>query len=317
MEPDYIFIVGLPRTGTKLMMNILENCQHRRCYITLENFFLGRVLQPGVSQKMRKIGDMSVDKNVHQFVNAMYTRKFFGAYWDQLADGSLVIDKEMVLQRILNSDRSDKAIYSILLQIHTGLSDDELVTDAILGDKSGPHLYRVPTLIEWFPQAKIVHTFRDPRAILASEHKKLLSKQDRTIGKLKAAGKKGKATFLELTKPFLSFLIVLYITLAWLYAVRLHYKYKKLYPENYRLSKFEDLVTEPEASVRRLCEFLEIEFHPTMLQPPKIDSSYSKRGGTGFDIQTLNRWKDYLKPWMSALLLLWGKKYLREFGYIR
>ncbi len=317
MEPEYVFIVGLPRTGTKLMMNVLENCQQKRCYITLENFFLGRVLQPGVRQKMRKIGDMSLDKHVHQLVEAMYTRNFFGAYWDRLADGRLVIDKEAMLQRILDSDRSDKAIYSILLQIHTGLSENEMTDGLILGDKSGPNLYRAPTLVEWFPEAKVVHTFRDPRAILASEHKKLLNKQDRDVEKLKATGKKNKAAFFKLTRPLLSLLVVLYITIAWLYAVRLHYKYKKRYPKNYYLSKFEDLVTEPEANVRKLCEFLEIEFHPTMLQPPKIDSSYSKKSGTGFDKQTLNRWKDYLKPWMSALLLLWGKKYLREFGYIR
>jgi|GEM_PF-5735334 hypothetical protein len=38
MPPRYVFIVGLPRTGTKLMQNILENAQDVKCSISPENF---------------------------------------------------------------------------------------------------------------------------------------------------------------------------------------------------------------------------------------------------------------------------------------
>jgi hypothetical protein len=311
VEPKYAFIVGLPRTGTKLMMNVLENTQDRDCNITPENFFLGRVLRPGVRQKLKQFGDLSIDSNVQRLVEAMYAGKFFGAYWDRLLNGRLAVDKDVMLERILDSDRSDKAIYSVLLEVHANVTEK-----SILGDKSGPHLYHVPTLLEWFPEARVVHTFRDPRAVLASEHKKLLAKQQRRIDRLKEAGKTGQAIFLKLTEPLSSLGIVLYITVAWLYAVRLHHKYKKLYPQNYYLSKFEDLVSQPEQSIRQLCEFLNIEFHPNMLNPPQIGSSYVGSGGTGVDKQTLSRWRTYLKPWMNGWLLLWGRKYLREFDYI-
>lgn len=297
------------------MMNILENSQDRRCYITPENFFLGRIARSGVRQKMRKIGPMSIDSNVRQFVDDMYAGKFFGAYWRGLVEGALDLKKERMLHRILDSDRTDKAIYSILLQMYREAVDKTSPDDqVILGDKSGPHLYHVPTLLEWFPEAKIIHTFRDPRAILASEHKKLLQ---RRLARLEKAGQRKQAIFLKLRRPFLSFAIVLYITTTWLYAVRLHHRYKKLYPHNYYLSKFEDLVNEPETSVRQLCQFLGLEFNRSMLNPPKVDSSYSTEKGTGFDRQTLDRWRRYLKPWMNAWLLLWGKKYLKELGYIR
>ena len=312
MEPKYIFIVGLPRTGTKLMMNLLENYQEKRCYITVENFFLGRFLKPGVRQKIKHFGTMSQDTNVKNLVDAMYNGQFFGEYWKKLANGQLNVDKNLMLQALLRSDRSDKAIYSTLLRIHTGVPNDNL-ENVIFGDKSGPHLYYVPVLLEWFPEAKVVHTFRDPRAVLASEHKKLLNKMDRQIKKAKSL----QALLLKLIKPFYSIIIVLYITTTWLYAARLHARYKQKYPTQYYLSKFEDLITQPEKSVRKLCQFLEIEFHPDMLEPPKIDSSYAKTSGTGFDTQTLNRWQFYLQPWMSGWLLFWGKKYLKEFNYIQ
>jgi hypothetical protein len=192
-----------------------------------------------------------------------------------------------------------------VLQIHTDVTDN-----TILGDKSGPHLYYVPTLMEWFPDAKVVHTFRDPRAVLAS--RLLLDRRVRA----KRKGGRLRPIWLRLTEPLLSLMTVLYVTIAWLHAARLHYKYNKRYPKNYYLSRFEDLISEPEKSVRKLCEFLEIEFDSTMLSPPKIGSSYRPDGDTGFDQQTLTRWRSRLKPWMNAWLLLWGKKYLREFGYI-
>lgn len=307
MKTRYVFIVGLPRTGTKLMRNILENAQDVKCSISPENFFLGRAIQPGIRYKMRKIGDMSDDAHVRRFVDNMYAGKFFGKYWQRLKGGSLGVDKEVMLRRILDSDRSDKGIYAVLLQVHTEVTDN-----TILGDKTGPHLYHVPTLLEWFPEAKIVHTFRDPRAILASEHKR----RYRFINN-KSIRKRLKTFPYKLLDPFLSLMVVLYITIAWLRAVKLHFEYKKRYPRNYYLSKFEDLVSEPEGSIRKLCEFLGIEFHSEMLNPEKVGSSFGPRGGTGFDEQTLHRWQDYLKPWMNTWLLLWGKKFLRELGYVR
>ncbi|HMQ50546.1 MAG TPA: sulfotransferase [Anaerolineae bacterium] len=319
MQPTYVFIVGLPRTGTKLMMNVLENCQEKACYITPENFFLGRVLRSGVRHKLRSLGDLRQDEQIRRLVDQMYTGQFFGEFWDKLAQGKIKIERRDLLRRLLVSDRSDQAIYLTLLEAYAeSLAQRPLVAEeVILGDKSGPHLYRVPTLLAWFPEAKVVHTFRDPRAVLASEHKKLLNKQGRNIAKLEIGGQIWQALFLKLTMPLFSLFVVLYITVAWLYAARLHYKYKKLYPNNYFLSKFEDLVEAPEENVRKLCGFLNIEFHPEMLSPPKIDSSYSKDAGTGFDQATLNRWRSYLKPWMNACLTLLGKKYLKSFGYIR
>ncbi|MCB0208640.1 MAG: sulfotransferase [Anaerolineae bacterium] len=302
----YVFIVGLPRTGTKLTVNVIESCPQKRCFITPENFFLGRVLRPGVRQKMQRIGDMTIDNNVRTFVDNIYAGEYFGVYWWELNAGKWGIDKETMLQRLLASDRSDKAIYEVLLQAYA----DELGDNVIIGDKSGPHLYHVPTLLEWFPDAKVIHTLRDPRAILASE----LKKSHRLLQTAK--NRKPSPLLVKLLTPILSIVIILYITIAWLYAVKLHYKYSKRYPHNYYLSKFEDLVAHPEKSVRALCQFLEIEFHPAMLAPSHIDSSYAGGQESGFDSETLSRWKEHLNPWVNSWLVFWGKKYLQEFGYI-
>ena len=77
------------------------------------------------------------------------------------------IDPASMLRRLLETDRSDAAIYQALLQ-----GENEEAEGLILGDKSGPNLYHVPTLLEWYPEAKVIHTMRDPRAVMASELKR-------------------------------------------------------------------------------------------------------------------------------------------------
>jgi hypothetical protein len=314
MASRYIFIVGLPRTGTKLMMNVLENNQEKACYITPENFFLGRFLRPGIRRQMRQLGDLSVEANLKKLVDNIYSARytiFRGDYWSELAEGKWGFDKETMFNELLDSDRSDKAIYTILLRCYANG-----VENVILGDKTGPHLYRVPTLLEWFPEAKVIHTLRDPRAVLASEHKKQLRKLRRHISEADEAGRRLQALVLRAKEVLHSMLIIVYITIAWLYAARLDRKYKKRYPNNYYLSRFEDLVSQPEESVRSLCYFLGIAFNPAMLNPPKVDSSFGPKGGAGFNTQTLNSWQSYLKPWMKRWWLLLGKKQLKEFHYI-
>ncbi len=321
MPTQYCFIVGLPRTGTKLMVSVLEGAPNKQCYIAPENFFLGRAFLPGVRKRMKRFGDLHLDRNVHLLVDAMYNRHFHGEFWDRLADGTLGIEQEAMRGAILATDRSEHAIYNILLESMAHIMTPYAMTrdkgkgSLLLGDKTGPHLYHVPTLLKWYPQAKIVHTFRDPRAILASEHKKRLQQLHYRSGKRQHRGDYVGALAFKLACPLVSLLIVLYITTAWLRAAHLHYRYQRRYPHNYILSRFEDLVGQPQETVEGLCHFLNLEFDAGMLNPPRVDSSFEQKQETGFDQQTLDRWQNVLSPWMKTWLRYSLGGYLRALGY--
>lgn len=300
MKAEYIFIVGLPRTGAKLAINVLAGSS-RKIYISPETHFVGHLIHRGLRRKMRRIGDMAQDGNVLKLVDLLYSDQVQDTYWRMLRSGHLGIDRESLLRRLLNSDRSDRGIFEAVMQAPAQASGSE-----ILGEKSPAHLYHVPTLLEWFPDAKIIHTFRDPRAVLVSELRKMERVKPITLGA-------------RLVRPYLTFIAVMHITVAWLYAVRLDARYRRLYPGNYYLLKFEDLVSDPERSVTRLCAFLDIEFRPEMLTPAMMDSSFKngQKAGYGFDKQALDRWKGYVKPWMNVWFLLWARKPLKKFGYVQ
>lgn len=299
MEPKHVFIVGLPRTGTKLVLNILRKSSLKNYQISPETHFLGHFIRSGIKDKIHKFGNLSNDENVYKFVDAIFKNKFNGTYWKLLRSGHLGIQKEDFLSSILKSDRSDKAIYNTLLKVHT-----ESAENVVLGDKTPGNLYHIPKLLEWYPEAKIIHTFRDPRAILASEW----------VKKRKAVTSN---IFLNNFFSLYTVIIVFHVTITWLYAIKLHNKFTIKYPKNYYLIKFEDLVKNPENSIRNLCIFLGDRFHYNMLSPPKVDSSFLNIGGDGIDKEAIDRWKMKLKPWMNEFLLFFTKKFLKKFNYIK
>jgi hypothetical protein len=294
----YVFIVGLPRTGTKLIKNVLESAPHVRCKLSPETFFLGHFRRPGVRRRLRELGDLRDDAAMERVADLFYSGKLQGTYWQHLRKGKLGVSRESFLEALLSCERTEKDIYRVVLGIHAPRGDD-----VILGDKTPGHLYHVPTILEWFPHARVVHTFRDPRAILASEWKRRMKARPQTL-------------LARLTSPLASFAIVLHTTITWLHAVKLHRRYRRLYPESYYLSRFEDLVREPEESARRLCDFLGIGLRDEMLNPRQVGSSFERESASGFDRDTLTRWRSHLRPWMNAWLWLWCRRPMKELGYL-
>lgn len=305
MKPRYIFVVGLPRTGSKLLESVLRNSRHIDYQSAGETHYVGHLISPGIKDEVMKIGDMSQDANVHKLIDYFYEGTPDKGFWKQLkrerSNGKINVDRGKFLQELLASDRTAKGIYEVILQIHTTTPTRK----TILGDKTLTHLYHVETLLQWFPQAKIIHLFRDPRAILASEWVRRMKRYPR---RSYLCIRTGKLVY--------SFMIVVHMTVAWLYAARLHRKYQEQYPQNYYLLKFEDLVGNAESSVRELCGFLEIDYDPMMLKPKQVGSSFAQERIVGFDQKTLTRWRNHLKPWMKTWMTVWGRKYMREFGYL-
>jgi hypothetical protein len=79
--------------------------------------------------------------------------------------------------------------------------------------------------------------------------------------------------------------------------------------------KFEDLVREPEANLRSLCQFLGVDFQEEMLNQSVVSSGF-QFGKSGFDAQAAQRWKEHIRPWESAWFKFWFRKHLAAFGYI-
>lgn len=105
------------------------------------------------------------------------------------------------------------------------------------GDQSGLIERYADPIFAAYPDAKILHMVRDPR----DRYEASLAKWEQ--GKARAGG----------------------ATARWLYSIRLAERNLRRYPRRYLTVRYEMLVSETEATLRRVCDFLEEEFEPTML----------------------------------------------------
>lgn len=235
-------------------------------------------------------------------------RFFLPDFWVWL--GRNVTREEMV-DRLRSTELTERAVFRTLLELYAERRGELPRGHGLLGEKTPAHLHDVPRLNEWFPTARFIHTFRDPRGIYLSELRRL--KQGRW-------GPKARLPWIPgaVLEPLLAPIEALSTTLAWRDAARLHRRFERLLGERYRLTRFEDLVAAPEREVRAICRFIDVPFDASMLEGiDVVGSSFEERrhATAGIDQRTAGRWRHELHPvvrtWFSMAL---GRQ-LGRFGY--
>jgi hypothetical protein len=304
-QPGYIFIVGSWRTGTSLLRHtlngsddvaicdethffdkpkamadllrvILNSSKESRTWN--ETHISKHLVNPGLRQKLAEVGDISTDTGAKKIVDYICD-----TCWRCVLEN---VDREEFWHKLLESDRTDRSLFDLIMALYAN-------GKPIRGEKTPSHIHHVPTLLEWFPGAKIIHTMRDPRTIAVS-----LKKNPMTSRAL-ARRERSPALFFEIYMSLGAIIL-------WLRVIQLHYQYQQLYPSNYYFLKSEDLVSDPEAHLKRLCDFLGIGPTERMLQ----------RLVTGRDFGVgIGYWRKRLHPVTSKLFVSLCRKRLVEFGY--
>lgn len=309
MNNDMAFIVGLPRTGSTLLRTIL-NKSDRVC-ITMETHFLHRYSRIGKKKKINQYGSLQQDANVERLLNDFFSPE--NARWkDFWAWLTKNVDKEDFRRRLLSTSRTDQDIFDLLMQVYTEWKKGAVTDDMILGEKTSANIYYIPSLIEWYPSMKIIHTFRDPRGIFLS------------AAKLAKAGKWGvrkKISGLpdQMVNPAIDFGMAMYVSKRWWEAAKLHQEYQRQYSDRYMLVRFEDMLQDPEKNIRSVCDFLKIPFGLSMVEEVNVvGSSYSSQRIVpgGFDQKAADRWREHIHPFFDTWFALLGAKKLKTFGYV-
>jgi Sulfotransferase family len=295
---SHVFIAGLPRTGSTLTHRILNRSPEVR--LAGETHFLGaRTLfgrRNGYADRYAEAGDLTTDAGLERVVTAVYASRG-KSFWSRFAT---TVERQEFERLLHDSDRSRRALFDAAMRAFAQ-------GRPVAGDKTPEHIDAVPTLLSWFPEARVVHTFRDPRAIYVSLRRKERADTVSRVGRMA-----------RLAGPLFEIYASTSLALRWRSMARRHRRYAAAYPGRYTLQRFEDLLADPAAAVKRLCEFIGIEFDPGMLEQVVHNSSYApKKSGAGIDQSTAERWREHLpkatERWLS---LLCGRE-LANFGYER
>ena len=296
--------MGVSRSGTSLMRMVLSS--HSRIAIAGENHYLGHLLPwEGARFSFRRVGDLRDDDAVRRLVTLIYSDGFqrgsrlreASPFWRWLAKR---VPRAELEERLLAAERTERGVFTALLRTFADRRHR-----AIMGEKTPAHVGWVDTLLEWYPDGRVIHMIRDPRAVFVSELRRR-SQHAVTL----------PYRWLVRVPALMRAFILLEVGWAWARAVAHHRTLSRRYPANYRLVRFEDLVREPEATVDGLCAFLGVEPEPAMLQQ-KVVSKGSRVGEAGFDAGAADRWRATIRPsearWLGRML---GRR-IEEMGYSR
>lgn len=294
----HVFIVGLPRTGSTLTRGILNTSPE--IWVAGESHFLpwptrlGLWRNPGYASRLRRFGDLRTEDGLERIVEHIFSLRG-KSFWARLASRT---DASSFATKLRATDRTDRALLDAAMSVFAG-------ERRIRGEKTPEHIHAVPTLLEWFPGARIIHTFRDPRAVYVS-----LRRKERPE-RLTLAGRVARRL-----GPAFEVYAVLNVTVNWRRMLRLHHRYARRYQGQYRLVRFEDLVTDPARTARELARFLGIEYTDAMLEQVVHNSSYLGKGtAAGIDASTVDRWREHLSPIASRLFALTVGRDLARLGY--
>ncbi|MAO57891.1 MAG: hypothetical protein CL549_11475 [Alcanivorax sp.] len=141
MTPN-LFIIGMPRSGTKLFRALLNN--HPRIFIPhIETAFIPTLIKGYGCNELTKV---DAKKIVDEIKNSL----FFVHYLENNDFDFSVLKHKKNMPEVLN------AFYS---QLFSGAKDDL----SYIGDKSPNNIEDVALLMDFFPKAKFIHIVRDPR----------------------------------------------------------------------------------------------------------------------------------------------------------
>jgi hypothetical protein len=219
------------------------------------------------------------------------------------------VPDEQLRAELRAGDLTERGVFAGLMRLYAAGRCDERAL--VLGEKTPDHLSAVPTLDDWFTGARFVHTFRDPRAIYASQLRRV--REGRW-------GLKARLRWVPgwIVDPLLAPIEAVRTTMAWLRAARLHRQYLRRLGNRYLLVRYEDLVADPERELRRVCELIGVPFDESMIADiDVVGSSFSadRHAGSGFDQERVTRWRQEIpRLWLGWFRVMAGRE-LRRFGY--
>lgn len=305
----HLFLVGCARTGTTVLRKVL-NRSDRVC-LASETHFFRWAKRSGLSAQL-EVARSATDEVDDGLVGDVVSRLYSPGFWPWLRRN---VPRDVMDQRLSATALTEQAVFRTLIELYRerGCGSNK-GPDVIEGEKTPQHLYNVETFVEWFPGCRIIHTFRDPRAIFASHL--------RQLQRSRWGPKQALLRFLpeRVADAILTPYQLAHTTWRWRDAVRLHRKYEALLGDRYMMVRFEDLVTQPEAEVRRMCQFLSIPFQQPMLEDVDMVGSgfhAERHVGAGLDPSAAGRWRSHVHPLVRTWFSMVFRHALRDFGYSR
>lgn len=293
-----IFIIGIPRSGSTLWSNIIA--QDAEVMRFGEMHFLNPWHRDFRYFLRKEIGDLSNNGAVDLLADKLFSGNQWeglrGNYWEQIQKKQPEVLKQHIRESLLASDRSLASIFRIVVDESARIRG---YTRCLI--KFPVYFSYLGLLKRWYPNARIIHITRDPRATA-------ISKTSDPGGTLKRLIKYPRI------RIAIQYVMKIFVIVQYVWSSRVHKRFKD--SNNYALFHYEDLLSDPEKTIRELCEFAGLKFNSNMLNPQKGQpSSITGRRKDGFDKSSAARWMKVLSPAEASIITLLTRASMRRLEY--
>ncbi len=274
-----IFILGFQRSGTTLLVSMLDKNPEVRMLPSETHFYIllwKLFCYKKVSGKAFKDYCLSVLPQVNKGWTIEEYQKNLIQILEHIEDEEIVpLSPNTLIDKFFQS-------WTDTLQYHTG-------------EKTPAHIFYLKDIMLKFPNAKIIALVRDPRAAMLSEIVKLDNNKETLV-------KFSLFNFIFRTQCVFDLID----------------KWKNRYPENFAVFRYEDIITTPENTIQQICKFLDIQYLSTMLDVGVKNSSFGDENqrGISFNAANADRWKTMLNENQVANTEYFLGNSMKKYDYI-
>lgn len=260
-----IFVVGSSRSGTTMVGRILG--QNEQVFTFNEIHFFEQLWNPQ-APRVPLAPEAAI-----QLASRLLTIQRDGYFRQR--DTYVYADEARSLLADAPADLSAPEVFQQFIEYETCLHGKTIGCD-----QTPRNVFYLRELFDLYPDAYVVNMIRDSRDVLLSQKNKW---KRRLLGASNIPRR-------ELLRTYANYHPIT-MGLLWKAAVAAADRIGK-HPHMYTMY-FERLVEAPEQELRKLCAFLEIEFHSSMLAVPQIGSSHreDRSDVLGIDPERANRWQ--------------------------
>jgi hypothetical protein len=304
-ERPPVFVVGYMHSGTTLLINIIKSHSSVFSGEGESKYFMH---QPMIRRTFPDLDDDRTLRNLVAYIVSGIRSGFRlnGDGKDTESDFSRSGDDPPDWDIFLNEARKNRDYGAIFALVCDHLTRAAGKTRWV--EKTPTHIFHIDEICEAVPDALFVEIVRDPRDVLAS--KKTRKRSVWNSDRYRPSDRRRK----HWEKAF----DPVWDSLSWKSAVRAGMAARKEYGDRIYTLRYEDLVAEPEDHIRKICDFLQMEFEPSMLDvsgqnaAEKYDHTAAQ---TGIVKTSVGRWKTVLKKEEVAVCQWQAGKEMNDLGY--
>jgi len=292
-----IFILGCSKSGTSLLRNLLDGHPDLFVIPTEAHFFQNTKYWVNYAFRSTKPEPLSFDEKKERLIRWIakvnevedsVSDSFSKNRWD------VYRVKKILKETKVSSDQELMDIY--IKALYSGLYGTEFPENLRFVEKSVENAEFASELLKFYPEAKFLHIIRNPYSNLVALRK--YSQHVRKTSKF----------------PYLkNILFSLYNSFYFLY------KNSRLI-HSYKVVRYEDILTNPEQTMREVAEFLEISFQDSLLMPTMFSEKWQGNSTSQVKFDSISktnvdRWKKEITPLEVWIVNHFFNFVIRDYDY--